>query len=73
MDADSVNAMNCLKFKDRFWYPKIMSNDSHWIPTADDPLSCLTDPSLYDVKLIANCCVAQENVGIFNLETLTVK
>ena len=59
---DDTSAINCLEFKERFWYPEMMSNYSHWVPTADDPLSCLTEPSLYDVKLLANCFVVQENV-----------
>ena len=54
----------------RFWYPEMMSNDSHWVPTADDPLSCLTDPSLYDVKLMANCFVFQESVKFTHRQIL---
>ena len=54
--------IECLTFKERFWYPEVMSNESHWVPIAEDPLSCIGDQSLYDVKRLAIIFVLQENV-----------
>ena len=52
-------AEECIKFKNKFWYPEIMSNQSHWVPSADDPLSCFGEHSLYDVKRLAGCFLYQ--------------
>ena len=64
MAANSIDviAVECLEFKNRFWYPEIMSNTTHWVPSADDPLSCFGDQSLYDVKRLAACFVYQASV-----------
>ena len=40
MSMDAIG-IECLTFKERFWYPEVMSNESHWVPTAEDPLSCI--------------------------------
>ena len=55
--------IECLAFKERFWYPETMSNASHWVPIAEDPFSCIGDQSLYEVKRLAIIFVFQENVG----------
>ena len=61
MSMDEID-IECLTFKERFWYPEVMSNASHWVPIAEDPLSCIGDQSLYDVKRLAIIFVLQENV-----------
>ena len=54
--------IECLIFKEKFWYPEVMSNESHWVPIAEDPLSCSGDQSLFEVKRLAIIFVIQENV-----------
>ena len=63
-DEMSMNDIGfaCLTFKKKFWYPEIMSNGSHWVPIAEDPLSCIGDQSLYDVNRLAIIFVIQANV-----------
>ena len=61
MSMDAIG-IECLTFKERFWYPEVMSNESHWVPIAEDPFSCIGDQSLYDVKRLAIIFVLQENV-----------
>ena len=63
MSMDDIG-IECLAFKERFWYPEMMSNESHWVPIAEDPLSCIGDQSLYEVKRLATIFVFQENVEI---------
>ena len=63
MSMDAIG-IECLTFKDRFWYPEVMSNESHWVPTAEDPLSCIGDQSLFEVKRLAIIFVIQANVQI---------
>ena len=33
MSMDAIG-IECLAFKERFWYPEVMSNESHWVPIA---------------------------------------
>ena len=61
MSMDDIG-IECLAFKERFWYPEMMSNESHWVPIAEDPSSCIGDQSLYEVKSLAIIFIFQENV-----------
>ena len=61
MPMDDIG-IECLAFKERFWYPEVMSNESHWVPIAEDPLSCIGDQSLYDVRRLAIIFVIQAAV-----------
>ena len=61
MSMDDIG-IECLKFKKSFWYPEMMSNESHWVPIAEDPSSCIGDQSLYEVKSLAIIFIVQENV-----------
>ena len=54
--------IECLTFKEIFWYPEVMSNESHWVPIAEDPLSCIGDQSLHEVKRLAIIFVIQATV-----------
>ena len=64
MSMDDI-AFECLAFKERSWYPEMMSNESHWVPIAEDPLSCIGDQSLYEVKRLASIFRFQENVDTY--------
>ena len=61
MPTDDIG-IECLAFKERFWYPEVMSNESHWVPIAEDPLSYIGDQTLYDVRRLAIIFVIQANV-----------
>ena len=63
----------CLAFKDKFWYPEVMSEENHWVPSADDPLSCQGKMTLYDVKWLANISVFEEALEMQTLNLIFYK
>ena len=61
MPTDDIG-IECLAFKEKFWYPEVLSNESHWVPIAEDNLSCIGDQSLYEVRRLAIIFVIQGTV-----------
>ena len=61
MPTDDIG-IECLALKEKFWYPEVLSNESHWVPIAEDPLSCIGDQSLFEVKRLAIIFVIQATV-----------